>query len=106
MSRYDAFQVRPLVGLIHGNQHEIIVACMKPSTEQNAIYKADVGITFNITDNCSVGLYGYCEVPTLNIHVLYESSARGSEIVCPVTIAGCAAYTYVELQNPTGFHYR
>lgn len=106
--RFDAFHVRPLAGLIHGNQHEILVARMVPKTESsaNAMYKADIGITFNIQDNCLVGLLGYCEIPYLGIRVLYESAARGSEVVCPITIAGCVTYTFVELQNPTGFHYR
>ncbi|CAL8100937.1 unnamed protein product [Orchesella dallaii] len=79
---------------------------MIPKLNYSAMYKADMGITFNLQDNCMVGLYGYCEIPYLGIRVLYESSARGNEVVCPITIAGCITYTYVELQNPTGFHYR
>lgn len=78
----------------------------KPASEKSEKYKMDMGMTFNIQDNCLVGLFGYAEAPQLSIQVLYESQAKGGEVVLPITSAGCVSYTYLELQNPSIFHYK
>lgn len=77
-----------------------------PKLSENPIHQSSLGITFNLQDNCTLGLYGYCEIPSLGVQILNESSDNGNEVVCPITIAGCVSTTFMELRNPTGFHYR